>query len=95
MINSKQVSKDFFSDIDKHFELMGNQDYREASTKYKEGRKLYLEVTVEDGDMTHWLHKWLYGKNQTPFGCKLECIHFNNPSNENIKIKLIELAETL
>ena len=81
MIDSKQSSKDFFNDVDKHIELMQNEDYRDATPNYKNGRKLYLEVIVEDGEMSHYLHKWLYGKDQRPFGCKLEVIHFNNPNN--------------
>ena len=50
--------------------------------------------------MTMWLFKWLYGKGKdkkqhTPFGCKLETIHFSNPSNAELKQKLLQLADTL
>jgi hypothetical protein len=95
MIDSKQSSKDFFNDVDKHIELMQNEDYRDATPNYKNGRKLYLEVIVEDGEMSYYLHKWLYGKDQRPFGCKLEVIHFNNPNNGELKQRLLEIAETL
>lgn len=95
MIDSKQSSKDFFNDIDRHIELMQNEDYKDSTPNYKNGRKLYLEVTVEDGEMSQYLHKWLYGKDQRPFGCKLEVIHFNSPSNSELKQKLLEIVETL
>ena len=95
MIDSKQSSKDFFNDVDKHIEKMQDQEYRDATPNYKNGRKLYLEVIVEDGEMSNYLHKWLYKKDQRPFGCRLEVIHFNNLSNAELKQRLLEIAETL
>ena len=93
-------SRTFFDDIERHFELMNEPDYALASHKFEVGKKLYLEVEVQDSEMTMWLFKWLYGKGKdekqhTPFGCKLETIHFNNPSNAELKQKLLQLADTL
>lgn len=93
--NSKQSSKDFFNDVDKHMEKLQDVEYKDHLPIYTNARKLYLEVVVEDGEMTHYLHKWLYGKDQRPFGCKLECIHFNKPTNPELKQKLIEIIDTL
>jgi len=93
-------SRTFFDDIDRHFECMKNEDYVKASHKFEKGRKLWLEVEVEESEMTTWLFKWLYGKdkdgnNNIPFGCKLETIHFKIPTGDEIKRKLIELAESI
>lgn len=95
MINSKQSSKDFFSDVDKHIKKLQDEYYKNHLANYTSGRKLYLEITVEDGEMSQYLHKWLYGKDQRPFGCKLECIHFNNPTNPELKQKLLDIIGTL
>ena len=92
-------SRTFFDDIERHFELINNEDYARASQKFEKGKKLYLEIEVEDTEMTNWLFKWLYGnnegKNHTPFGCKLQTIHFSNPSNSELKQKLLQLADTV
>lgn len=93
-------SRTFFDDIERHFELMNVPGYELASQKFDIGKKLYLEVEVQDSEMTMWLFKWLYGKvkdkkQHTPFGCKLETIHFSNPSNAELKQKLLQLADTL
>lgn len=93
-------SRTFFDDIERHFELINEPDYALATQKFDIGKKLYLEVEVQDSEMTMWLFKWLYGKGKdkkqhTPFGCKLETIHFSNPSNAELKQKLLELADTL
>ena len=94
-------SRTFFDDIDRHFECYNqSEDYRKATHKFERGRRLYLEIEVDDPEMTTWLFKWLYNKDGNgnrliPFGCKLETIHFDNPTNEDLKRKLIELAESL
>lgn len=94
-------SRTFFDDIDRHFECYNqSEDYRKATHTLEKGRKLFLEIEVDEPEMTTWLFKWLYnrdneGNRLIPFGCRLETIHFDNPTNEDLKRKLIELAESL
>lgn len=93
-------SRTFFDDIERHFELINEPNYALATQKFDIGKKLYLEVEVQDSEMTMWLFKWLYGKGkdgkqQTPFGCKLQAIHSGNSSNSELKQKLLELVDTL
>ena len=94
-------SKKFFDDVDIHFKMYAeNKDYRDRTHHFEKGKKLYLEVEVVDQDMTFSLLKWLYGTDENkskhiPFGLKLNVINFNNPTNEEIKRKLLEIIETL
>ena len=93
--------KNFFSDIDEHFQLLEeNEQYRKSIHTFEKGRKLYLEVEVEDSKMSNWLFKWLLGgdendKNWLPFGCRLETIHFDYPNKEDLKRKLNEFVDSL
>lgn len=93
-------SRTFFDDIDKHFECMKNENYAKLIHKFEKGRKLWLEVEVEEADMTSWLIKWIHGKDKEgnaiiPFGCKLDTIYLKMPANDEIKRKLIELVESI
>jgi len=94
-------SKKFFDGIDKHFALAeSSEDYRNAIQTFPVGKKLYLEVSVEDSEMTDYLFRWMYGReddggNRTPFGCRLDVIHFGFPKNEELKAKLLEIIDSL
>lgn len=101
MKKSIKDSKELFNNIDRHFECFDeSEDYRNATHKLEKGRKLYLEVEVEESEMTHWLFKWLYSSDENeksliPFGCKLNTIHFGDMMEEQFKQKLIDLANSL
>ena len=94
-------TKDFFSDIYSHFQLLNeNEEYRKSIQKFEKGKKLYLEVEVKDPEMSHWLFKWLVGSDGNdnswiPFGCNLETIHFDYPKKEDLKRKLNEFVDSL
>lgn len=95
-------TKEFFSDIYSHFQLLKeNEEYRKSvSHKFEKGKKLYLEVEVKDPEMSHWLFKWLLGSDENdnswiPLGCKLETIHFDYPNKEDLKRKLNEFVDSL
>ena len=90
----------FFHDIERHFELINEPNHALATQKFDIGKKLYLEVEVQDSEMTMWVFRWLYAKGKhekqnTPLACKLETIQFSNPSNAELKQKLLQLADTL
>ena len=102
LTESAKNSKSFFNDVDSHFERMENEDFKENNKKLTitNGRKIWLEVDVKDEMMTYALFKWLYGKNEqgndnTPFGCKLQAIHFAVPSSADTKKKLQDLLDSL
>lgn len=95
-------SKTFFNDIDRHFEKMEDEDFKEniKQLTISKGRKIWLEVDVEDDSLTHYLFRWLYSKDEhdkhlIPFGCRLQSIHFVAPATPEIKQKLTDLLNSL
>lgn len=65
---------------------------------FPKGKKLYLEVEVEDSSLTPWLFKWLYGKNEYGenykiFGCTIKTIHFNTPGVQELKQRLLNFID--
>ena len=94
---AQQDTFDLAKKVEEHIEKMKNPDYVEnvKELRFPVGKKLYLEVNVEDNEMTRFLFHWLYSTNdkkETPsiFGCKLDTIHFDIPYKEQIKEQLIE-----
>lgn len=48
---------------------------------FTRGKKLWLEVTVEDSYMSSLLFKWLHNQSRPHLmGCSLDSIHFSMPS---------------
>jgi hypothetical protein len=79
-----------FFDLDKHVESMGtneNYDLIVKEQSFVKGRKLWLEITVDNQELSFYLYKWLYSKydpttQHMPFGCILSTIHFQPPKQD-------------
>lgn len=97
MKTQKEVNE--FFNLENHTKLMdSNANYRAVvnDQSFEEGRILFLEVKVVNKEMSHFLFNWLYGKRRdgednTPFGCKLETIHFSAPGSTILKDKIQQL----
>lgn len=102
-------TKYFFSDMedrittDKLNSGDPNWDENYELLKFENGRKLSLDIIVEEEQLTQYLFKWLYsvdddGYSLLPFGCKLQSINFfhaNSAEKNETKRKLIEMIESL
>ena len=78
-MDTRQDNIDFFNDLDRRL----NHPDRD---RFDEGRKLYLEVEVEDRALSCYLFKWLYARRDNKedgyyklFGCRLHGIYFAQP----------------
>ena len=84
-MDTRQDNIDFFNDFDRR---LNQPDY----DKFEKGRKLYLEVEVEDTALSCYLLKWLYARRGNKedgyyklFGCRLHGIYFTQPVDPVIK----------
>ena len=97
VFSEAEKSCETFFNIKKHKLIYdSNPNYKSVidEQSYAVGRKLYLEVTVVDGQMSTYLNRWLYGNTvpdkHIPFGCELNTIHFNIPGSDDLKKKLLD-----
>lgn len=93
-------TREFFSDIEAHFKALDDKRFNEQSSNlhFQKGKKIFLELTIEDPEMTPWFIKWLYdrdkfGKPYLNMGARLDTIHLKNPAN--IADSLRELADKI
>lgn len=99
---AEELSEDGFNNICERFKNIGQDDKNLLATSYfNKGRKLYLEITVQDTYASGALFAWLFGKSEFDnrqnhfIGCSLSRIHFSMPSgySDSVKDAIIKLYE--
>lgn len=76
-----------------------DQLYRYTGIQFGKGRRIFLEVVVEDSLSTAQLFSWMNGKSAfdkerlVVMGCKLDTIHFKSPSLSDQAISAIDMLK--
>lgn len=91
----KELSEKSVNESLKNLSRLNHNELDYASINFfSKGKKLWLEVTVEDSYMSHFLFKWIYDQDR-PYlmGCSIDSIHFSMPSEftEDEKMAIREL----